>query len=220
MYRWDFAPVLRDWDLLLRGLAGTLQLAVTSLVVSALLGLVLGAMRSSRRHWLDWPATALIELFRNTPVLVQLMWFYFALPILLGGKLTAFAAATLALTCNTSAFMAEIFRGGIQSIDRGQWDAGRAIGMSYAIMMRRIILPQAIRRMLPAFTNRAIELTKSTSLASTIAFADLLYEGKLMTSISYRPLETYTVVAAIYFLLLGAGTIGVRLLERRMARAA
>jgi len=220
MYRWDFAPVFRDFDLLMRGLVGTLQLAVTSLLAATLIGLLLGAMRASRSRWLDWPATALIELFRNTPVLVQMMWFYFAFPILVGGKMSAFAAATLALTCNTTAFMAEIFRGGIQSIERGQWDGGRAIGMPYHTLMRRIILPQAVRRMLPAFTNRAIELTKSTSLASTIAFADLLYEGKLLTSISYRPLETYTVVAAIYFALLGLGTIGVRLLEKRLARSA
>ena len=220
MYRWDFAPVLRDFDLLLRGLAGTLQLAVTSLLAAAILGLLLGAMRATRRPLLDWPATAAIELFRNTPVLVQLMWFYFAFPILIGAKMTAFAAATLALTCNTSAFMAEIFRGGIQSIERGQWDAGRAIGMSYLTLMRRVILPQAVKRMLPAFTNRAVELTKSTSLASTIAFAELLYEGKLLTSISYRPLETYSVVAVIYFVLLGIGTLGVRLLERRLARRA
>jgi polar amino acid transport system permease protein len=220
MYRWDFAPVLRDFDLLLRGLVGTLQLAITSLLAAAVLGLLLGAMRATRRPLLDWPATAAIELFRNTPVLVQLMWFYFAFPILIGAKMTAFAAATLALTCNTSAFMAEIFRGGIQSIDRGQWDGGRAIGMSYVTLMRRVILPQAVKRMLPAFTNRAVELTKSTSLASTIAFAELLYEGKLLTSISYRPLETYSIIAGIYFVLLGIGTLGVRLLERRLARTA
>lgn len=218
MYRWDFTPVLKDWDLLLRGLVGTLQLAVTALLLASLLGLVLGAMRASGRRWLDWPATALIELFRNTPVLVQLMWFYFALPILIGGKMSAFAAASLALTCNSSAFMAEIFRGGIQSIHRGQWDGARALGMSYATAMRRIILPQAVRRMLPAFTNRTIELTKSTSLASTIAFGELLYEGKLLTSISYRPLETYSIVAVIYFSILGLATLGAHWLEVRLAR--
>lgn len=219
MYRWDFTPVLKDYDLLLRGLTGTFRLAITSLVAAALLGLVFGAARASRIRALDWPASAFIELFRNTPVLVQLMWFFYAFPILIGAQMSAFAAATLALTCNSSAFFAEIFRGGIQSIDRGQWEAGRAIGMGYVTLMRRIILPQAVRRMLPAFTNRAVELTKATSLASTIAFAELLYEGKLLTSISYRPLETYTVVAVIYFAILGVMTLGVRLLERRLARA-
>ena len=218
MYRWDFLPVLHDWDLLLRGLVGTLQLAVTSLVLASIAGLILGAMRSSRTRWLDWPATALIELFRNTPVLVQLMWFYFAFPILIGGKMTAFAAATLALTCNTSAFMAEIFRGGIQSIERGQWDGARAIGMGWGQAMRRIILPQALKRMTPALTNRAIEIFKMSTLASAIAYVELLQQAKLIASLNFNPIEAYTAVAVIFFVFLWPLVQLTYVLERRLAR--
>jgi polar amino acid transport system permease protein len=226
-YRWDFASVFANIDLLLRGLVGTCRLALVSFALGLALGLVIGIGRTMRNPLAYWPATAFVELFRNTPVLVQLMWFFYAFPILLhaavpalaDAKMDAFTAATTALSLNTAAFAAEIFRGGIQSIARGQWEASRALGMTYATLMRRIILPQAVKRMIPAFTNRGIELTKMTSLASTIAFAELLYEGKLLSSIIYRPIETYTTVAVLYFVTLHAATMLVDRLELRLRRA-
>ena len=218
-YHWNFSVVFDNFNVLLRGLGGTLDLATVSLLIGFTLGLPVGALRYARSRIANIPASIFIEVFRNTPVLVQIIWFYYAFPVLIGHQLTAFMAAGMALTLNTAAFSAEIFRGGIQSIERGQWEAGRALGMGYLKLMRRIILPQAIKRMIPAFTNRGIELTKMTALASTIAFADLLYEGRLLSSMTFRPLEIYTVVAAMYLVMLVAGSYLVGRVERRLRRA-
>src|SRR5262245_43739387 len=169
-YRWDFATVLGNWPILAWGLVGTLELT-----------------------------TAYVEVFRNTPVLVQIMWFFFAFPIVAPFAVSPYMAATLALSLNTSAFAAEIFRAGIQSIAPGQWEAARALGMTYPQQLRRIILPQAVKRMLPAFTNRGLELLKMTSLASAIAFPDLLYAARTIAAAHFNPIEAYTTVALVYF---------------------
>jgi polar amino acid transport system permease protein len=198
-YQWDFATGIGNWPILARGLVGTLELTASSLAAGIVLGLVIGAGRYSRSRMLRWLATAYVELFRNTPVLVQIMWFFFAFPILSPFAVSAYTAAALALTLNTSAFAAEIFRAGIQSIAPGQWDAARALGMTYPQQLRRIILPQAVRRMLPAFTNRGLELLKMTSLASTIAFPELLYSAKTIAAAHFNPIEAYTTVALVYF---------------------
>lgn len=212
-YSIDFLTVFSYFDVFVRGLIGTIKLAGASLICGLGFGLFLGAARWSKRKVFNWPATAYIETVRNTPALVQIMWFFYAFPILVGQNMSPFTAGWVALSLNTAAFSAEIFRAGIQSIDVGQWEAGKAIGMNFITLMRRVILPQAIKRMIPSFTNRAIELTKMTSLASTIAFGDLMYEGKLLSATLYRPIEIYTVVATIYFIILYAGTIVVRRFE-------
>src|SRR5262249_15917705 len=198
-YRWDFATVLGNWPILARGLVGTLQLTAASLVAGIPIGLLIGAGRYSRSRLLHWPATAYVELFRNTPVLVQIMWFFFAFPILAPCAVSAYTAAAAALTLNTRAFAAAISLAATQSIAPGQWDAARALGMTYPQQIRRIILPQAVRRMLPAFTNRGLELLKMTSLASAIAFPELLYSAKTIAAAHFNPIEAYTTVALIYF---------------------
>ncbi len=198
-HQWDFHTVFANWEILVRGLVGTFELALISLFAGAIIGLVVGAGRYSTRRLLHWPATAYVEFFRNTPVLVQIMWFFFALPILINVDMSPYVAATLALSLNTGAFMAEIFRGGIKSIHRGQWEAARAVGMTYQQCMRRVILPQAIKRMLPAFTNRGIELFKMTTLASAIAFHEILYGAKTIAATHFNSIEAYTTVALIFF---------------------
>lgn len=202
MYKFNFNYILQHPGFLWIGLQYTLVLYVASLVLGLLLGLVIGVGRYSARRWLNWPASIWVELFRNTPVLVQMMWFFFALPVLLGFSLSAFTAATLALAANSSANFAEIFRAGIQSIHRGQWEAGRSLGMSYHKLMQRIILPQAIRRMVPAFSNRALELAKMTTLASTISYAELLYQAQMVSAVQFDPIETFTSVAVVFFVVL------------------
>jgi len=216
-YTWDFKIVLDSLPLLLRGLVVTVELWVVAFAVGLSLGLAVSLARISGRAWLNGPAIAYVEIFRNTPVLVQLIWFYYAFPIVLGQQLSPFTAAALGLTLNTSAYSAEIFRGGILSIARGQWEGAKAIGMTRAMTMRRIILPQVMRRMLPAFTNRAIELAKVTSLASLLAVNEIMYEGRLISSTYYRPLEVLTVVALMYFLLIYPGSYLAARLERRLA---
>lgn len=160
-----------------------------------------------------------MEFFRNTPVLVQILWFYFALPMLVPFEISPLMAAALGISLNSAAFSAEIFRGGIQSIEPGQWEASRALGMTGLQAMRRIILPQAIRRMLPALTNRAIEIFKMSTLASAVAYVELLQQGKLIASLNFNPIETYTVIALAFFLFLYPLVRATYALERQMAKS-
>ncbi|TNE34360.1 MAG: amino acid ABC transporter permease [Alphaproteobacteria bacterium] len=214
-YNWDFASILHNKHLLLVGLQHTLYLAAVCLVLGLSFGAIVGIGRYSRNPLFYWPATVFVEIFRNTPVLVQIMWFFFAFPIISPFEIDAFTAATLGLTLNTTAFSAEIYRAGIQSISRGQWEAGKALGMSYSQQMRRIILPQSIRRMIPAFMNRAIELMKMTSLASVIAYGELMYQAKIISTIEFNPIEMYTTVALIFFAIIFPITILVQQYERK-----
>jgi polar amino acid transport system permease protein len=158
--------------------------------------------RYSNRRLINWPATAFVEVFRNTPVLVQIIWFFFAFPIIAPFEISPLMAATLGISLNTAAFSAEIYRAGIQSIERAQWEGARALGMSYPQLMRRVILPQALKRMLPALTNRAIEVFKMSTLASVVAYVELLQQAKLIASLNFNPIETYTVVAIAFFVFL------------------
>lgn len=217
-YAWDFATVLASRDLLLLGLLRTVQLGVVCLAIGLTAGLLVGAARYSRNRLLNWPATAFIEVFRNTPALIQIMWFFFAFPILAPFDVDAFSAAVLGLGLNTTAFCAEIWRGGIQSLPRGQWEAAKALGMTYPQQLARVILPQAVKRMLPAFTNRGVELMKMTSLASVIAYGELMHQAKTISTINFNPIETYTLVALMFFLLIYPATLLVMRLEAHLGR--
>ncbi len=216
VYQWDFAFLLRYAPLFWKGVGITLAFTAGTILLGLLLGLVIGMGRLARSRLINWPLIAFIEAFRCTPLLVQIVWFYYALPVISGIQMPAISAGGLALTLYTAAFYAEIFRGGIVSIERGQWDAARAIGLSPWHMMRLVILPQAIRRMVPPFMNQSITQLKNTSLVSTIAVPDLLYQGTLITADTYRPLEVYTVVAVIYFVLLFPATMLAQWYERRL----
>ena len=217
-YHWDFAAVWSHFDLLLAGLIGTIKIAVISIVLGVLVGLVLALMRLSPRPWLRIPATAFVEFYRNTPPIVHFFWFFYALPILIGLNLDPYAAAVLALSTQSGAFYAEVFRGGIVSIERGQWEAARALGMNHRSVLRRIIVPQALKRMVAPFVERSFELTKTTALASTLAYAELLYQAQQVNSITFRPMEVYTTIAVMYFLLLFTASSLMRVVERRLAR--
>lgn len=216
-YQWDFTPVLANAPLLAQGLVNTLKITGTALVCGIALGLVLALLRLSPRRSLAWPAGFIIEVFRTTPPLVQLFWFFFALPLIAGIEMTAFMAAAVTFSIQSAAFFAEVFRGGIASIERGQWDGARAIGMTQAQAMRRIVLPQAVTRMIPAFMERAIELMKTTTLVATIAYADLLYAANEVSQKTFRPLETFTVTALIYFCVITLFSVAARQFERRLA---
>ena len=215
---WDFVSVLSNYHALLTGLVGTLKIFAICLVLGLSFGLAVGLCRYAGNGWLYWPATAFVEFFRNTPVLVQMLWFYFALPILAPFEISPLAAAALGISLNTAAFSAEIYRGGIQSIERGQWDGARALGMNWAQAMRRIVLPQAFRRVLPALTNRAIEAFKMTTLASAVAYVELLQQGKLIASLNFNPIEAYTTVAIVFFVILWPLVQLTYVLERRLKR--
>ena len=217
-YQWSFGFLLRYVRLFEIGIAVTLAFTIGTIVIGLLIGLLIGLGRLSKSRLLNIPLVAFIEAFRCTPLLVQIVWFYYALPVLLHIQLPATVAALAVLSLYTGAFYAEIFRGGIVSIEAGQWDAARALGLGRWPMMRRVILPQAVRRMVPPFVNQSITQLKNTSLVSTIAVPDLLYQGTLITADTYRPLEVYTVVALIYFALLFPSTMLAQAYERRLAR--
>jgi polar amino acid transport system permease protein len=217
-YRWDFYFLLRYIPLLERGVIVTLAYTAVTVFIGLVIGLAVGLGRLSRSWIVNLPLIAFIEAFRCTPLLVQIVWFYYALPVLLGIQIPAVVAGIMTLSCYTGAFYAEIFRGGIISIEQGQWDAARALGLRRWHVMRKVILPQAVRRMIPPFVNQSITQLKNTSLVSTIAVPDLLYNGTLITADTYRPLEVYTVIAIIYFALLFPSTLLAQAYERHLAR--
>lgn len=217
MYEWDFTSVIENSDLLWQGLLGTLAITGTALAFGLPLGLILALSRLSPRRWLAWPAGFVIEFFRTTPPLVQLFWFFFALPILIDIQMTPYLAAAITFSIQSSAFFAEVFRAGIVSIEKGQWEAARAIGMPRPQAMRRIILPQAVKRMIPAFTERAIELMKTTTLVATVSYADLLYQANELAQKTYRPIEVFTATALIYFVVIFGLSLCVQAVERRLA---
>ena len=218
-YAWDFSFLWAYRSRILTGLEVTIAYTIGTIVLGLVVGLVTGLLRLSRNPIITAPLVAYVEIFRCTPLLVQIVWFYYALPVVIGVDIPAHVAATLVLSLYTGAFYAEIIRGGVNSIERGQWDAARAIGMRRGQVMRHVILPQAVKRMIPPFMNQSIIQLKNTSLVSTIAVADLLYEGTIITAATYRPLEVYTMVAIIYFIVLFPLTIAAQQVERRLARA-
>lgn len=215
-YQFQFGEILLNSDLLARGIWVTLGLFALSFPAALLAGLVLSLGRISQMRWVNLIASAYIELFRNTPVLVQLIWFYYAFPVLTGWKTTAFNSALLGLFLNTSAYSAEIWRAGLQSVARSQWEGAQALGMTWRRTLWRVILPQAGRRMIPAFTNRAVELAKMTSIASVITVPELMYQAKMLSSSTYLPMETFAVTAVIYFIIIYPGTLAAYWLERRL----
>ncbi|WP_045392432.1 amino acid ABC transporter permease [Falsirhodobacter sp. alg1] len=215
-YVWDFGPVFARADMLLLGLLNTVKIAAVSICLGVIVGLLLCMMRLSPKRILRGPALIFIEFYRNTPPIVHFFWFFYALPVLMAVNLDPYTAAVLALSTQSGAFYAEVFRGGIISIERGQWEGARAIGMKHSDVMRRVILPQAMSRMVPPFVERSFELLKTTTLASTLAYADLLYQAMQINSETFRPLEVYTVLALMYLLLLVTASQLARLAEARL----
>lgn len=201
-YQWDFGAVLQHWPMLLQGLWGTVLIGAISIALGIVLGAVIATMRLSRSMILRVVASLYVDFYRNTPGIVHFFWFYYALPVVANISMGPLEAATLALTTQSAAFYSEVFRGGILSIAPGQWEGGKALGMRRIEVLRRVIIPQSIGRMISPFIERSFEIVKTTSLASTLAYGELLYQAMQVASLTYRPLEVYTIVALIYFCLL------------------
>ena len=217
-YHWDLAMVLADTDRWWHGIGITLLYSVATVAGGILIGVFCGLALLGQKRWITLPLEGYVEIFRCTPLLIQIVWFYYALPILLNFSLPAWAAAGLGLTLYMGAFCTEIFRAGVMSIGRGQWQAGRALGMTYAQLMRRIVLPQAVRRMIPPLVNQSITQLKNTALLYVVAVPDLMYTSSIITAETYRPLEVYTTAAAIYFIMLYPLTLFAKRLETRVDR--
>jgi polar amino acid transport system permease protein len=198
-YQWDFAVVGPYLPALLQGLVLTIQLTIVSITLGMILGITVAMARMSSITAVRVVTTLYIEIMRGTPALIQLVWVYYALPVVTGIQLPAFESVVLAFTLNLGAFYGEAFRSGIQAIPREQVEAGDVLGLTYLQRMRYVIIPQAFRIVLPVLISIGISLFKDTSLVSTLGVADLLYQGHLVSDLTYRPLEIFTTVALIYF---------------------
>jgi polar amino acid transport system permease protein len=210
--------ILREYlPYLIAGAGTTLAITAVAAAIAVVFGLVLALARISGRRLLSWPAYAYIEFFRTTPPLIQIVWFYFVVPVIVGFELNSFQAASLALGLNVAAFLGEIFRAGIQGVDATQRDAAQVLGLSRVDAYRFVILPQALRIVLPPATTTVMLLLKATSLASAIGTMELTRVGQLISIETFRPFEVLTVVALIYFVINYPIALAARYLERRLA---
>ena len=211
----DFDLVIRSFPLLLMGAGVTVQITALSVGFGLLIGMFVGIARLAKLTPVRLAATVYVDFIRGTPLLVQIFLIYFALPIILGTRIDPFVAAITACSINSGAYVAEIFRGGIQSIDKGQVEAGRSLGMSWAQTMRYIILPQAFKRIIPPLGNEFIAMLKDSSLVSVIGFEELTRRGQLIIARTYGSFEIWLTVAFIYLLMTLTISRLVDYLERR-----
>jgi polar amino acid transport system permease protein len=201
---------------LMSGIPWTILLTICCVLISNLLGFLISLLGLARQRFANLVYRGYVEIFRSIPPLVSIFWVYYGLPILIGVGLEPFPAGMLALSLYGSAFMAEIFRGGVQSIDRGQFEAASTLGLGYLDTMRFVIFPQALRRSLPAVGNQLVIMLKMTSLVSVIGVSEVLRRGNELAVTEYRPLEIYSFVALQYLVLVLIVSAGVRKLERHM----
>lgn len=215
-FRWDVIP--QNLDFLLSGLQQTLWICAITLVASVFGGLLIATMDLSRHRALRWIGMGVGEIIRNTPILVQILWVYYVLPMVFGISMDALPAAIIALSVYSSAFLAEAFRAGIQAVPRGQIESAHVLGLSRWDSFRRIVLPQAVRLTLPAIASNFVQLIKYSSLASTISVSEITRRGMELSATAFRPLEIFTFIAVVYFLICWPLSMGIRLWERRLAR--
>lgn len=215
-FRWDVIPA--NLDFLLSGVGMTLLISALTLVIATAGGLLIAVLASSR----FWPARAVAtgfgELIRNTPILVQLLWVYYVLPIVLDVRLDALTACVVGLSIYSSAFIAEVFRAGIQAVPAGHREAAQVLGLSPVQAFVRIVAPQAVRTVLPPLAANFVQLIKYSSLAAVISVGEVTRRGMELSSSTFRPLEIFSFIAIVYFAICWPLSQGVRVWERRLAR--
>lgn len=209
----DFSILTNNIDAFLEGLKITIISSIIALFSSFILGTLIAVMRMAPVKPLNWLGTAYVEFIRNIPVLVIIFFTYLA------GNFGGMAAGTIGLTIYTAAFIAEAIRAGIMSVPRGQMEAARSTGLSYGQAMRMVILPQAIKIVIPSLGNQFINLVKNSSLLAVVAGGDLMYQGDLISAKTYVTFDTYILVALFYLILTIPLSLGVGFLEKRMARS-
>ena len=201
----------------LNGLGTTLLLALISVAIGCVIGAFVAIMRLSRSKVLNSIATVYTEIIRDTPLLLQLYFFYFLLPDLMPAmRLSKFTCIAVALVINSGAYMSEVFRSGIQSVDRGQTEAARSLGLSASQTMTRIVLPQAFKNVLPAMCNEFVAITKETSLASTFYVGDLMTQYQTISGKTYMVIEPLIIIGVIYFVVTFTMSKFIAVLERRL----
>ena len=199
--KFDWSVIANNWPLLLHGAGVTIMLAFATMALALPGGMLLALMRMSRLAPVRAFATGFVEFFRTTPIILQVYWVFYILPVMIDFRASAFATGLIALTLNVSAFNSETFRSGINSIRAGQRNAALALGMSEWQALRIVIIPQAIHRVLPALASTWVSLFKDTSLVSVVAVAELSYVGLQLRSQSFRVLEVLTAMAVLYWLM-------------------
>jgi len=215
----DWTIIVRNWPVLLSGFVNTLKLAVLAIGASFVLGVVAGALRLSRSPYLHYPAVLYIEIIRGVPLIMVIFWFYFLAPILAGRPLDNFTSALIAFIVFEAAYLAEIVRAGIQSVPLGQVQAAISTGLTHPQAMRHVILPQAIRNMIPALVTRFIVLFMDTSLAYIIGYRELTRVARIIAEREFRAFEVYTFIAIVYFVCTYAMSLVAQRLERRLGPA-
>jgi polar amino acid transport system permease protein len=215
----EFSDVVAFLPILLKGAVVTVQITIGALLLSSLLGLVLALMKLSPFRALSLTASTIVNVIRGLPIIVQLFYIYFVIPEL-GIQLSAFQASIIGLGIAYSAYQAENFRAGIEAIDSGQIEAAKSIGMKSRLIMRRVVLPQAIRIALPPYGNTAVMILKDSSLASTITVAEMTRAGQLIAASTFQNTTVYTMVALLYLALSLPLIFGVSRLERYFGKSA
>ncbi|HWK23274.1 MAG TPA: amino acid ABC transporter permease [Ureibacillus sp.] len=212
--RWDIVWNYREF--FINGIWVTILLTICGYIGGIILGVLLGLGKTSKRKWFYWPCKLYVDLFRGTPMLVQILIIHLAvIPTVFGQSFGFMVSGITALILNSAAYNAEIIRAGIESIDKGQMEAARSLGLTHGQAMRKIILPQAIRRMIPPLGNEFIALLKDSSLVTVIAANDILYAAKVVAGAYSRFWEPYIVAAVLYLILTFLVTKLVAFVERR-----
>ncbi|EFY06976.1 amino acid ABC transporter permease [Succinatimonas hippei] len=214
-FPFDISLIIDSLPLLGIGALVTIEITAVAVALGTLIGLFVGIAELSRYWYFRIPSKIYVDFIRGTPLLVQIFIIYFALPIILGVRVEPFVAAVAACSINSGAYVAEIFRAGIQSIDKGQMEAGRSLGMSWGQTMIHIVIPQAFRRIIPQLGNEFIAMLKDSSLVSVIGFEELTRKGQLIIASTYGSLEIWTAVAIIYLIMTLSITRFVAFLEKR-----
>ncbi|HZV95278.1 MAG TPA: amino acid ABC transporter permease [Candidatus Nitrosocosmicus sp.] len=223
----DFSVVWRNLDfLIIQGffgfgnfVGGTLRLAIPSIVLGFILGIFIGLGRLSRRAWLRVPATLYVEFFRGIPLVMVIFWIWIVIPVVLRIKIPEFGVALTAFVIFEAAYLGEIVRAGVQSVPRGQVEAATAVGLSSSQTMRHVVLPQALKNMIPSLVTQFIVLFKDTSLASIIGFMDLTKAAQVVNNREIRPFELYLFIAAVYWVCTYSMSRYARSLEKRLSPA-
>lgn len=215
----DFAQVIPSMPFLLGGIIVTLKYTLLSVTLGFFLGIFLALMRLSNIKALDCFSAAYTSIFRGTPLLVQLMLIYFGAPRAIGYTVTPFEAGVVTFSLNSGAYVSEIIRAGIQAVDRGQFEAAKALGIPYTIAMKDLILPQAIKNILPALVNEMVNLLKESSLISVIGEMDLLRRARIISAEKFIYFEPLIIVAALYYIMVVCLASFAGVLERKLQRS-
>lgn len=214
-FRWDIIP--QNFSFLLSGMQMTLMISALTLVLAMLGGLVIALLDMSKYRVLRAIGLGFGELIRNTPILVQLLWVYYVLPIFLGININALTALIIGLSLYSSAFIAEVYRAGIQAVPKGHREAAQVLGLSPIQAFRRIVLPQAVRITLPPLAANFVQLIKYSSLGAVISVGEITRRGMELSASTFRPLEIFTFIAVIYFAICWPLAMGIRMWERRLS---